>query len=164
MKIARYLKKQGFVYPYRLVRAARRAGITVRLAVALVEQETGNGANVFGHDPVKPSQFRGGKVTRLRYYEYKRKRKKGLGMQGVGPCQLTWFTFQDEADRLGGCWHPYWNMVVGFRHLRAQIARNGRWAGIAAYNGSGPAAREYADSVQERYKKWTERFKKAGLL
>jgi len=25
-----------------------------------------------------------------------------MGMQGVGPTQLTWYAFQDQADALGG--------------------------------------------------------------
>ena len=38
-----------------------------------------------------------------KYQEYKRRRPRD-GMQGVGPAQLTWFEFQDQADALGGCY------------------------------------------------------------
>ena len=71
-------------------------------------------------------------------------------MQGVGPCQLTYWTLQDAADALGGCWKPLANMRVGFSHLAEAVRRSGLRAGVAAYNGSGPAAEAYAQAVIER--------------
>jgi hypothetical protein len=48
------------------------------------------------------------------------------------------------------------NMLAGFEHLAAGIRRNGLRTGVRAYNGSGPAAEKYADTVLTR----AEEFKK----
>ena len=42
-------------------------------------------------------------------------------MQGVGPCQLTYWVLQDAADRLGGCWDWRCNVRVGFTLLVENI-------------------------------------------
>lgn len=88
-----------------VVREAKRSSLPVSLVCAIVEKESGF-RNVFGHDP---TIFVGaGTVTKEKYLAYKQQhgpRGKG-GMQGVGPCQLTWWTLQDRADVLGGCWMP----------------------------------------------------------
>lgn len=141
---------------YNLVRAARVSGIPVSLACALVEQESGF-TNVFGHDP---SIYAGaGRVTRDKYLAYKRARMASGNrrMQGVGPCQLTWYATQDAADRAGGCWRPYYNMLTGFGTLADSIRRHGTAPGIASYNGSGEAAIRYASQVLERQRKWRNR-------
>jgi hypothetical protein len=136
-----------------LVRAARASELQLSLACALVEQESGF-RNIFGHDP---TIFAGaGKVTRAKYLDYKRQRGH-TRMQGVGPVQLTWWEFQDEADRLGGCWQPYNNMFVGFRLLSSLIKRHGRHTGLARYNGSGSAAERYANSVEAKAREWHAR-------
>src|SRR3954454_2227897 len=100
-RLAARLRKHGVAMPLRIIREARRANLPLSLALALVEQESGF-RNVFGHDP---TIFVGaGTVTPLKYRKYKRARgARGQGgMQGVGPCQLTFWTFQDDADKLGG--------------------------------------------------------------
>ena len=148
------LKRRGIKYPVRTITAAARAGIPLSLACAELDQESGGGYNVFGHDPVAPPQIKGGPVTLRRYKLYKEMRKRGLGMQGVGPMQLTYYTLQDKADAAGGCHRPYINMLIGFEQLAALIKEHGRHAGIAAYNGSGPAARRYADQVEQRAAAW----------
>ncbi len=136
---------------------ARRAGLPLNLACALLDQESGGGRNVFGSDP---TIFIGaGQVTRLKYLAYKARRRASGNrlMQGVGPCQLTWFSTQDEADTAGGCWIPRFNMRVGFRHLAWNIRRYGLYAGVRAYNGSGPAAEHYARTVLDRAHTWATR-------
>lgn len=147
------LKKRGVAYPVSTVREARKAGLPLSLAIALLEQESGGGYNVFGHDPVR-NPVKGGKVTKKRYLLYKKYRQQGLGMQGVGPMQLTWYTFQDEADRLGGCWKVSYNMRVGFKHAASLIKQYGEREGLKRYNGAGPAADRYAISVLQRKAKW----------
>jgi hypothetical protein len=158
VRLARKVKKYGMHHPYRLVREARRAGITVPLACALVEQETGSCRNVYGHDPVANRAPKGGKVTRHNYKNvYLPDRRRGLGMQGVGPLQLTWYATQDRADQLGGCWKVSVNLRVGFATLASLIKAYGYRNGIKRYNGSGPAADAYAASVIARHKKWHKR-------
>ncbi|MFP5379559.1 MAG: hypothetical protein ACLGHP_07390 [Vicinamibacteria bacterium] len=146
-------KRHGSNYSLRIVLEARRAGIPISLGFALIEQETGF-RNVFGSDP---TIYRGaGRVTKRKYLAYKRARGK-TRMQGVGPAQLTWWEFQDRADRLGGCWVPRHNIRVGFEVLAAHIERHGRTMGIARYNGSGDAADLYTKQVLWKMRRWHER-------
>lgn len=151
----------GHGYGRLVVAEARRAGIPISLGCALVEQESGF-QNVFGHDPVKTGQIRGGKVGRASYLRYKAMRKAGRGMQGVGLTQLTWFEFQDAADKLGGCWKPTYQLRVGFAHLHALIERHGQVDGIAKYNGAGAAADRYSREVRARQSRWHDRLTKQG--
>jgi hypothetical protein len=146
-------KRNGIVNPLIAWQESRRAGISFPLACAILEQESGGGWNVFGHDFVR-NPIRGGKVTKARYLAYKHYRQLGLGMQGCGPLQLTWFSYQDRADALGGCWKPRFNMRVGFETLAANVRRYGHWGGIKAYNGAGAAATAYAWSVTRREHRW----------
>jgi hypothetical protein len=161
--VVRSLEQYGIKRPEVTLAEARRAGITVRLAASLLEQESGGGENVFGHDPVKTGQIVGGPVTKERYDEYRRMQRTGFGAQGVGPCQLTWPGFQDEADRLGGCWKPPVNMRVAFSNLKTLIDRYGWDDGIRRYNGSGPAADAYRKQVSGRFDTWTSRLKQEGV-
>jgi hypothetical protein len=146
-------KRHGAKYALRIVLEARRAGIPVSLGFAIVEQETGF-RNVFGHDP---TIFIGaGVVTKQKYLAYRKQRGR-TRMQGVGPAQLTWWAYQDEADALGGCWVPKHNICVGMKVLAGLIAVWGREAGIARYNGSGPAASRYAQQVLCKQRRWHDR-------
>lgn len=153
------LKARGFRYPLRVVWAARQVGLPLSYAAALLEKESALGHNVFGHDSVR-NPVKGGPVTKARYELYKRYRKQGLGMQGVGPCQLTWYATQDQADSLGGCWKPEINMYVGFKQLMDNIRAHGVWAGVKAYNGTGPAADAYANDWTAKQKQWQAKFNK----
>ncbi len=131
-------------------RATRAADIPLYVGCAFLVQETGGGRNVFGHDP---TVFAGaGKVTRSKYLAYRHVRRRTGEMQGVGPMQLTWWSYQDRADRLGGAWKPYPNMVVGFRHLAALHHATGSWRSAAhEYNGGGAMATAYADQMSRRF-------------
>jgi len=144
------LKLLGIEYPLYTIWAARRTGLELAVLCAVLEQESGGGANVFGHDP---TIFAGaGRVTRSKYEAYKKARgTRGQGgMQGVGPMQLTYFSYQDEADKLGGCWKPRWNIQVGADILAEAVRRHGLWNALKAYNGSAA----YADKVNARVVKW----------
>jgi hypothetical protein len=148
------LADAGIVYPHRTVRAAEQTGLPLAIACAFLQQESSGGHNVFGHDP---TIFVGaGDVTEAKYKAYLAERGptgKG-GMQGVGPMQLSWWSYQDDADKLGGCWRPLPNMLVGFQLVVANHARYGSWWEAAAhYNGGtnpSAAARRYADEVTAR--------------
>lgn len=150
------LGRLGVLMPADCLVAARVAKLPLHLAASLLIQESGGGRNVYGHDPTifsgGPGPGQPNEVTEASYKEYLRLRgpKGEGGMQGVGPCQLTWWSYQDEADRLGGCWDPLTNMKVGFRLLADKIRRYGLHAGVKAYNGSGAAAEAYAAKVIAR--------------
>lgn len=142
------LKKLGNRMPVRTILAARWAGLPVPLAAAILMQETGGGINEYGHDP---TIFVGaGAVTKQNYAVYKKLRNATGKFQGVGPCQLTYGGFQDQADKIGGCWSPLANMKIGFASLANSIKRAGLRNAVVSYNGSGPAAEAYADKVLGR--------------
>jgi hypothetical protein len=154
-KLAALLKKHGVVYPLITIREARATKLPLAFACAMLEKESGGGENVFGHDGVK-NPVKGGKVTKARYLLYKRYRKMGWGMQGVGPCQLTWFSIQDRADALGGCHLPGPNMRVGFATLGALIRAYGPQQGARRYNGVDEDAERYGRDFVLKAKKWQQ--------
>jgi uncharacterized protein YcbK (DUF882 family)/peptidoglycan hydrolase-like protein with peptidoglycan-binding domain len=146
--------------PAVVISEARRAGIPLALACALLEKETAGGHNVFGHDRDRSGRYifpaRDGTVpvTEELYRQYKQRRKATGLPQGVGPCQLTFAGFQDQADALGGCWKPELNIRVGFKVLADNIRVNGQARGVARYNGSGSAADAYSRDVLAKARKW----------
>lgn len=159
-KYAKTARRFGMNHAWTTAHEAAKAGIPVSLGFALVEQETGTCRNVYGHDPVRNRAPKGGHVTKKNYLGvYLPDRKRGLGMQGVGPLQLTWFATQDVADKLGGCWKPKVNLRVGFSTLAALIRQFGYAKGVERYNGSGPAAVAYSANVRRNAAKWHTRLK-----
>src|ERR687894_620449 len=98
------------VDPKTTLRIARRVNrergaMPLSRACALLEKESGGGHNVFGHD--KGGAVIGGTVTKESYRRYLARVRSGQGArQGVGPTQLTFSGYQEEADRHGGCWRP----------------------------------------------------------
>ncbi len=148
------LRAEGIVAPRIAIDEAKRAGLPLEIACALLEKESGGGKNVYGHDP---SIFRGaGAVTRENYARYKKQRvaSGNRQMQGVGPCQLTWWEFQDQADAQGGCWRPRMNMRIGFGHLANLIKRYGEPDGARRYNGAGSAAEAYSRDLLVKKRRW----------
>jgi cell wall-associated NlpC family hydrolase len=143
------MKQGGIVDPAATLSAAREVMLALPFACALLEQESGGGHNVFGHDNVR-NPIKGGGVTKSRYADYKKFRDLGLGANGVGPTQLTWPGYQDRADALGGCWNYGVNLRVGFSVLRANIRQSGAYRGFWNYNGS----EAYAKQVMPRVLKW----------
>ena len=95
-------------------------------------------------------------VTRTNYARYKRQRiaSRNRSMQGVGPCQLTWWELQDAADAEGGCWRPEINMRTGFGHLAALVKRYGESEGARRYNGTGDAAEAYSRDLLAKTRRW----------
>ena len=141
-----------------IVAEAKRAGLPLALACALVEQESGF-RNVFGHDAVANPAPKGGAVTRQSYQRYRAHRDRGLGAQGVGLTQLTFPPFQDRADDLGGCWKVSNQLRVGYQVLAGNIAANGVRGGLAAYNAgspTSPAGLAYAEQVLDRRRRWRQ--------
>lgn len=135
--------RNGIKQPYLVMQVADAVGLPFYAACAMLEKESGGGANVFGHDP---TIFAGaGRVTKKKYLEYKAERKRTGKMQGVGPCQLTWYGFQDDADALGGCWVKKNNMLVGFRLLKDYYTETKNWIRVGTkYNGATKYGLDYA--------------------
>lgn len=165
--VERLLTRGGILMPRRLIRASRDADTPVHVGAAFLEQETGGGRNVYGHDVDahgNPRPFWGhGQVTRANYAAYKRERDLGvredrwrsLGRrsQGVGPMQLTWWEYQDRADRAGGCWRPYVNILVGLSILRSLNRPGSGWRDAAHAWNPNPG---YADEVTRRIARWRD--------
>lgn len=150
------MRGRGIVLdPQMVIDEARAAKLPLDIACAVLMQESSGGHNEFGHDPTICVGW--GQVTHAKYLIYKARRlaSRNRLMQGVGPMQLTYYSYQDQADKLGGCWQPRFNVRVGFQLLADHIRRYGLHAGVAAYNGSGPAARSYADSVLAQAQSWS---------
>jgi hypothetical protein len=151
------MKRHGIVYPEIVLKEAGRSGIRVSLGCALLEQESAGGKNVWGNDRAPNGETSGlgwKTVTERAYKIYKSRRgSRGQGgMQGVGPPQLTWYEFQDRADRLGGCWTPENSIRVGFEVLASLIKTHGYSVGVERYNGVG--RKEYSRSVRDKAEKW----------
>ena len=154
------LRKCGILVPIRCAIAARKTGLPIALAASILIQESGGGSNLWGHDPTifvggfdaKNNRQWGEVVTKAAYgtYKFQRGPDGQGGMQGVGPCQITYWSLQDQADAQGGCWSILPNLLVGFGDLANNVRKDGLHAGVAAYNGSGPAAEEYANTVLAR--------------
>lgn len=144
------LRRLGIIVPIRMVTAARQCGLPLALAASILIQESGGGHNEWGHDPTV--MIGAGPVTKKSYLAYRAQRVDSdpRTFQGCGPCQLTWWSEQDAADKLGGCWDPLSNMRAGFAELAANVRRDGWRLGVQAYNGSGPAAVMYAATVLNR--------------
>ncbi len=131
--------------------ASRQVGVPFWAACAFLVQESAGGQNVFGHDP---TIFVGaGSVTQEKYTAYKAERIRTGQCQGVGPMQLTFHTFQDQADALGGCWQPQHNVTQGLRILKGFVDAGKSWhQAAAAYNGS----EAYADQMDARFVHWQQ--------
>lgn len=141
-------RKNGIVSPMLALRAAHKAGIPYAVACALLEQESAGGENVWGHDP---TWMVGYPILDEETYGVYKAHRDHFGSQGVGPCQLTYHTYQDEADDLGGCWLPFPNMVVGFKILRSSIDHGlTLHEAFRSYNGS----EAYAVMMDARVDKW----------
>lgn len=155
------LKALGMVYPVETLEAATAASIAspelLSVLASILIEETGGGRMDWGHDP---ENFAGGYdhttgiewgelVTERSYKAYKAQRASG-GEQGCGSGQLTDASLQDQADALGGCWLPGPNLLVTARFFGMNVRKDGLRAAVVAYNGSGPRAEAYADTVLAR--------------
>ena len=155
-QVAQAINDNGGRHGVRIVAEAKRAGLPLPLACALVEQES-SFRNVFGHDAVRNPIPKGSRVTKASYERYRDFRDQGLGAQGVGVTQLTFPPFQDQADDLGGCWKVRNQLRVGYQALADSIGRHGVRGGLAAYNAgvaTSPAGLAYAAKVLERERRW----------
>ena len=126
IKLARLVLRRGGRHGLRILWEARKNDVAFRVALGVCEQESGF-RGIYGHDAVRNRAPKGRPVTRRNYQTvYLPDRKNGLGMQGVREFQLTWWEFQDRADRLGGCWQARWNIAVGLQVLGKAIKKHGK--------------------------------------
>jgi hypothetical protein len=160
MGAAESLTAWGIVRAREVVEIAASVGLDLASAATLLEIETAGGHNVWGHDGVTTggAYVKGAEVTRAAYEQYRALRKAGrIGAQGVGPTQLTWPGYQEQADQMGGCWDWRTNCRVGFTVLLGHLRAHGLRTGFRKYNGSGPMAERYADKAMQRRSRWLVR-------
>lgn len=158
MAVADTLNTWGIQRGYEVVDIAAQEGLALHIAAAVLEQESGGGFNVWGNDGVPTGNFyvKGAPATKESYLAWKPHRSQ-LGSQGIGPMQLTYAGFQDQADALGGAYDWASNVRIGFRTLANLIRSYGQLEGIRRYNGSGPQAEAYKAQVMVKAAKWADR-------
>ncbi|MCA1703637.1 MAG: peptidoglycan-binding protein [Actinobacteria bacterium] len=145
---------EGIKMPRRAVEESVRTRCRLACACVLLVKETGGGRNVYGHDDVRCNgHLKGIPVTEANYRSYK-DRREDCGAQGVGPLQLTFRGFQDQADEQGGCWKPRVNIRVGLGIFAGYMREDGMRTAYRKYNGSGPAAERYADHAMRLTPTW----------
>lgn len=156
--ISARLNGQGKV----IVDEAEETGLGLTLACALVEQESG-GQNIFGcdHGPVgdKPP-FCHQPVTKQRVQQLRARGTYKYGMNGIGLCQITWWSFVERAEHLGGAHLPKNQCRVGFRLLAEYLSKYPYLSAIGAYN-AGETNRNnvpaYSNSVAAKHEAWKKR-------
>jgi hypothetical protein len=141
-----------------IVEEAERAGLDLALACALVEQES-DGRNIFGCDHPGPVRDRPPYCNHEVTKERVKKLIASQFMNGVGLTQLTWFTFVDDAEDLGGVHIPRNQCRVGFQLLKVLVGKYPYLEALGAYNGGergrdSGVAREYAADLAKRHSSW----------
>lgn len=141
----RWLRKRGFGFPWRTMRAVHRTGINPAHAAVLLRKETGGGRNVFGCDHGPGVAFCHQSVTPERVQKL---RATGL-RNGIGPLQLTsdaWVT--NPPSSWSKVHRPYINMLSGFGGFKVMAEQFGVHEAARRYNG----AAAYADDFVDRLK------------
>ena len=157
------IKGAGASFGPVIVAEAKREGLALALALALVDQESGF-KNIFGCDlgPQETAPWCHQDVTKERVGALIKHVKAGGTSNGVGLTQLTSIGFIQQAQAAGGAHKPQAQCRVGFQLLHDLIERHGERAGIGAYNGGeGNPNLDYADSVLELKAKWQSRIGRA---
>ncbi len=155
-QLARKLRDSGVKNALRIVIECRHRHdglIPVSLGVALQEQES-NGRNIFGADLGAP--FAHQPVTKERVMKLVEHVRAGGVSNGVGPLQLTFLPFIEEANRDGGAWKPSVNIATGLGIIADHVKRHGVRGGLATYNGGHPRSPdglEYAKEVMKRQRR-----------
>lgn len=153
--------------------ASRKAGVPFHLACALVQQESGDGSNVWGGYDNSPFAGLDVRITKDTFEVYYFAVLNGVTPTGVGPLQITWAGKLVNGRRDGGLyrlmleqglkpWIPADNILFGLRELRRlrDLPDHRSWRkALASYNG-GPSTPNYgyADEVLEKDAAWRERF------
>lgn len=137
-------------YALRIIIEAKRQGIRVSDAFAMVEQETGF-RNVFGCDHGAGRAFCHENVTAARV----RTLLASNLANGVGPTQLTSKGYVRMADKHGGAHKVSVNLATGIAILAGMQHKLGRMKGFGAYNGGeGNPNMTYAWQCARRAARW----------
>jgi hypothetical protein len=162
-KLIEMVKGAGFSFGPAILAEAKREGVQLALALALVEQES-TFRNIFGCDLGKrdTAPWCHQPVTRERVKELIAFVEGGGISNGVGLTQLTSIGLIRQAEAEGGAHKVEAQCRVGFRFLHGLIERNHERAGIGAYNTNEAHPNlKYADSVLALRGKWQARINQA---
>lgn len=157
LMLARKLRAGGVKNALRIVMECRHRHnglVPVSLGVALQEQESG-GRNIFGADDNAP--FAHQPVTKERVLRLVSHVRAGGTSNGVGPMQLTFLAFIEEANRDGGAWRPAVNIATGLGIIADHVRKHGVRDGLATYNAGNPRSadgRAYASEVIDRQERF----------
>lgn len=152
-ELARKLRARGVKNALRIViecRHRHNGVIAVSLGLALQEQES-EGRNIFGADTNAP--FAHQPVTKARVLKLVEHVRAGGVSNGVGPMQLTFIGFIEEANRDGGAWDPAVNIATGLGIIAGHVKQHGVRHGLATYNAGTPNSAKglrYAKQVLDR--------------
>lgn len=163
-RLLEMVRAAGFSFGPVIMAEARREGVQLALALALVEQES-TFRNIFGCDgrrPVTTAPWCHQHVTRDRVQALIAHVEGGGISNGVGLTQLTDIGLIREADAAGGAHKVHAQCRVGFRLLHGLIERHGERTGIGGYNGGeGNPNADYADAVLALKANWQARINDA---
>jgi hypothetical protein len=162
-KLVEMVRSAGFSFGPTIVTEAKREGLPLALALALVEQESGF-RNIFGCDlgARETAPWCHQDVNRDRVKALIAHVNRGGASNGVGLTQLTSIDFIRQAEAEGGAHTVDAQCRVGFRLLHGLIERHGVRVGIGAYNGGeGNPQLDYADDVLALRAKWQGRINRA---
>jgi hypothetical protein len=153
-ELAHKLRAKGVKNALRIVIECRHRHedvISVSLALAIQEQESSGGKNIFGADDGAP--FSHQPVTQQRVLRLLELVHAGGRSNGVGPFQLTFPPFIEEANRDGGAWLPAVNIATGLNIIAGHVKDHGVRGGLTTYNGGNPQStkgKKYAKAVMDR--------------
>jgi hypothetical protein len=163
-KLIEMVRGAGFSFGPVIVTEARRVGVELALALALVDKES-TFRNIFGCDGKRHRNtppWCHQPVTRDRVQALIEFVDRGGDSNGVGLTQLTSIDLIRQAEAGGGAHTVEAQCRVGFGHLHGLIERHGERIGIGAYNGGeGNPTLDYADSVIRLRGQWQTRINHA---
>ena len=149
------LRAGGILNPRMVVAEAKRAGLRLDYACAMLQKETGGGSNVFGHDPtifVGAGNVDEGEVSGLQAPARGQRQQADAGRR-ADPAHLL------DAAGPGG--RPGRLLEPADQHARRLQApgrshppATARRIGARRYNGSGDAAVAYSKDLLARAAKW----------
>lgn len=127
--------------------AARKHRVRYAVAYALFAQES-NYRVIYGHDV--GGLLPGLPVTKdnYRYFRSRVANSHGIGANGVGLGQVTYWTYvRDHA----GLWKPRVQVYLSLSILSDLIKKYGEYTGLGAYNGGAVNPNyDYADEVRDK--------------
>jgi hypothetical protein len=162
-KLIQMIKGAGGDFAPTIIAEAKREGLPLSLALALVDQES-SFRNIFGCDLGERDTvpWCHQDVTKERVGQLIRHVNAGGVSNGVGLTQLTSIGFIQQAQAEGGAHKASAQLRIGFRTLHDLIERHGERIGIGAFNGGeGNPQLDYADDVLELKAKWRGRIQRA---